>query len=62
MKVCEKSDFESRGFKFDDNLAAPYNYRLCPDMTEENKEHYVLKNLYTNQEERLNFAIEIYKC
>ena len=62
MKVCEKSDFTSRGYKFDDESAAGISKRLCPDINAANADHYIIKNLYSNQVERLNFAIEIFKC
>ena len=62
MKVCEKSDFTSRGYTFDTEFAARVSNRLCPNITESNEDHYIIKNLYQNQVERLNFAIEIYKC
>lgn len=62
MKVCQLSDFASRGFTFDGETAEGVTNRLCPHITEENKDHYITKNLYQNQVERLNFAIEIYKC
>lgn len=62
LRPCKKSDFESRGFVSDKEEANPYKYRLCPDVTEENKEQFILKNLYANHKERINFAMEIYKC
>ena len=48
MKICQLSDFQSRGYVFDEDFSKTIKYRLCPNMTEENKEHYVNKNLYTN--------------
>ena len=62
MKVCEKSDFTSRGYKLDSESEARISSRLCPDINAANADHYIIKNLYSNQIERLNFAIEIFKC
>ena len=52
MKICEQSDFKTRGYIFDENFASTVKYRLCPNITEENKDHYVIKNLFTNLVER----------
>ena len=37
MRVCNKSDFESRGYFNEKQDENPYKNRLCPDITEENK-------------------------
>ena len=44
MKVCQKSDFASRGFN--QIAAAKVKTRLCPDINEKNADHYIIKNLY----------------
>ena len=62
MKVCSNEDFKKRGFDFEQQVGPDVKNRLCPDITEENKDFYKIKNLYTNKYERLNFAIEIHKC
>ena len=62
MRVCELSDFISRDYKVDKNFAGGVKKRLCPDITKENKDHFMIRNLYSNHQERLNFAIEIYLC
>ena len=37
MRVCKKSDFESRGYFSESEDENPYRNRLCPDIKEENK-------------------------
>ena len=62
MRVCKKSDFESRGYFSDSEDKNPYKNRLCPDIKEENKQDFILKNLYGNSKSWDLFSLEIFKC
>ena len=61
MRVCTVEDFTKRNFIVNENFAYSINKRLCPDIPKE-VDHYHIKNLYQDKNERTSFSIQILKC
>ena len=52
MRVCQISDFKSRGLIFDDSFEKRVKNRLCPNITDDNKDHMNVRNLYDDHKDR----------
>ena len=56
MRKCTFEDFEKRSFFVDKDFGDSMFLRLCPDIADDN-EYYKVKNLYSNQKERISTSI-----
>jgi hypothetical protein len=45
MKICQPSDFESKGYVMTGSFSDSLKNRLCPDIPDDVKNYYI-KNLY----------------
>ena len=61
MRLCKKEDFTSRKYKVTANFEKLINFRVCPDISDSDK-NYAIKNLYEDLDERLAFSVQILKC
>ncbi len=55
MRICKIEDFTDNGFNASESFEKFVTNRLCPDVPIE--DHYRVKNLYQNKEERVSFSI-----
>ena len=61
FRRCTIEDFKKRGLKAHEKLLNQYTKRFCPELGSGNDE-YQVKNLYDNENERVSFSVEIYRC
>ena len=46
MKKCQPNDFLSKSFNMSADFEAKLNYRLCPNIPDNETSNYIIRNLY----------------
>lgn len=59
FRKCQKSDFEKNGYDTNFHQEINISQRYCPDITSKFMEHYKIQGMYSDQESRRSFQIEI---
>lgn len=63
FRRCTPDDFLQRGIlPGDDKVLKVFTKRFCPDINDDFKKFWQVKNGYTNETERISFSVEIVKC
>ena len=62
FRQCQDSDFSRRGVSNDSIELLKTNRFLCPDMTSDHDDFFILQNDFSNSTERKHFSIEIFRC
>ena len=62
MKHCNITEYEEMGLNMDKYDREMLSQRICPNITEELKPYYKVKNRYNNNTERHNILIEVVRC